>query len=270
MFGLQLSRLGAAISAAYGYSPTSLFSSGEVGAWYDPSDLTTMFQDSAGTTPVTADGQPVGKILDKSGRGNHATQATAAKRPLYKTNGTEHWLQFDGVDDVVTTATNVDFTATDKMTIFSGARIAGTTNQNPVSVGSSGAGRANLVFLSGVSPYARSELDASSAGYMTTPSPGAAPVSVTNTVLLDIAGATTYDEIKLRQNGALGTQSPISGPAGTGNFASAPISVGDTNNISPVFPLNGNIYSMIVLGRTATTQEITDTETWVNSRTGAF
>lgn len=44
----------------------ALFASGEQGAWYDPSDLTTMFQDSAGTTPVTADGQPVGLILDKS------------------------------------------------------------------------------------------------------------------------------------------------------------------------------------------------------------
>ena len=44
----------------------ALFANSEVGAWYDPSDLTTMFQDRAGTTPVTADGQTVGLILDKS------------------------------------------------------------------------------------------------------------------------------------------------------------------------------------------------------------
>ena len=48
------------------WSPTSLFSAGEQGAWYDPSDFSTMFQDSAGTTPVTAVEQPVGLILDKS------------------------------------------------------------------------------------------------------------------------------------------------------------------------------------------------------------
>lgn len=48
------------------WSPLSLFASSEVGAWYDPSDLTTMFQDRAGTAPVTADGQTVGLILDKS------------------------------------------------------------------------------------------------------------------------------------------------------------------------------------------------------------
>jgi hypothetical protein len=46
--------------------PSSLFKSGEPGAWYDPSDLTALFQDSAGTTPVTAVEQPVGLMLDKS------------------------------------------------------------------------------------------------------------------------------------------------------------------------------------------------------------
>jgi hypothetical protein len=64
------------------FSPASLFAAGEQGAWYDPSDFTTMFQDSAGTTPVTAVEQPVGRILDKSGRGNHATQSTSASRPV--------------------------------------------------------------------------------------------------------------------------------------------------------------------------------------------
>ena len=36
------------------------------GAWFDPEDLSTMFQDAAGTVPVTAVGQPVGLVLDKS------------------------------------------------------------------------------------------------------------------------------------------------------------------------------------------------------------
>jgi hypothetical protein len=48
------------------FTPLDLFQSGEQGLWYDPSDLTTLFQDSAGTTPVTADGDPVGLMLDKS------------------------------------------------------------------------------------------------------------------------------------------------------------------------------------------------------------
>ena len=64
------------------FSPASLFAAGEQGVWYDPSDLTTLFQDSAGTTPVTAVEQAVGRMLDKSGRGNHATQSTSAARPV--------------------------------------------------------------------------------------------------------------------------------------------------------------------------------------------
>ena len=59
-----------------------LFSASEPGAWYDPSDMSTLWQDSAGTTPVTAVEQPVGRLLDKSGRGNHALQATTTKRPV--------------------------------------------------------------------------------------------------------------------------------------------------------------------------------------------
>ena len=78
---------------------SSLFSNGEQGAWYDPSDLSTMYQDAAGTTPVTAVEQPVGKILDKSGRGNHATQTTPGSRPLYQIVSGLPCLVFDGIDD---------------------------------------------------------------------------------------------------------------------------------------------------------------------------
>lgn len=44
----------------------ALFAAGEEGAWYDPADMGSLYQDSAGTTPVTALGQPVGLMLDKS------------------------------------------------------------------------------------------------------------------------------------------------------------------------------------------------------------
>jgi len=79
------------------FSIADLFASSEQGAWYGPSDLSTLFQDSAGTTPVTTAGQPVGLMLDKSGNGNHATQATAAARPTYQTGPARATI--DKVDD---------------------------------------------------------------------------------------------------------------------------------------------------------------------------
>lgn len=57
----------ASLTNGPGFLPDELFYGGTVqGAWYDPSDLTTLFQDSAGTTPVTAVEQAVGLMLDKS------------------------------------------------------------------------------------------------------------------------------------------------------------------------------------------------------------
>lgn len=47
------------------FNPITLFMRGEQGVIYDPNDLSTLFQDAAGTTPVTAAGQPVGLMLDK-------------------------------------------------------------------------------------------------------------------------------------------------------------------------------------------------------------
>ena len=88
------------LTTARSFTPATLFASGEQGFWFDPSDLSTMFQDSAGATPVTAVGQPVGRILDKSGRGNHATQATLGARPTLQEDGSgNRYLQFDGSDD---------------------------------------------------------------------------------------------------------------------------------------------------------------------------
>lgn len=89
----------------YGFGANSdnailaLFAGGKQGVWYDPSDMSTLFQDVAGTIPVTKDGDPVALMRDKSGNNNHATQTVSAARPVYKTDGALHWLSFDGVDD---------------------------------------------------------------------------------------------------------------------------------------------------------------------------
>lgn len=69
---------------AGGFSPAALLAGSTAFAWYDPSDLTTMFQDSAGTTPVTAPAQTVARINDKSGNGFHAVQSgVSTLRPTY-------------------------------------------------------------------------------------------------------------------------------------------------------------------------------------------
>lgn len=81
------------------FIPLDLFVGGKQGVWLDPSDKSTLFQDVAGTVPVTKDGDPVALMRDKSGNGNHAIQTVSASRPTYQTDGVLHWLKSDGVDD---------------------------------------------------------------------------------------------------------------------------------------------------------------------------
>jgi hypothetical protein len=47
------------------FTPAKLFKTGDLGAFYDPSDMALLYQDAAGTTAVTAIGQVFGQILDK-------------------------------------------------------------------------------------------------------------------------------------------------------------------------------------------------------------
>ena len=84
------------------FLPSSLFASGEEGVWYDPSDISVLFQDNTGATPVTAPGQTIGLVLDKSSNGFNATQATTAARPSYIVDADGVFIQHDPVDDALT------------------------------------------------------------------------------------------------------------------------------------------------------------------------
>jgi hypothetical protein len=105
-----MTRLGMGLALGQGarrFDPASLFAGGEAGAWYDPSDLSAMFQDDAGTVPAAVD-MPVGRLLDRSGRGNHAVQANAAARPMLRQSGAGRlFLEFDGVDDQLVAAFSI-------------------------------------------------------------------------------------------------------------------------------------------------------------------
>ena len=83
----------------------SLFGAGDQGAVYVPQPVVdgeqALFQDSAGTMPVTADGDPDGLMIDQSPNSNNASQPTTSDRPVYKTDGTLNRLYADGVNDLM-------------------------------------------------------------------------------------------------------------------------------------------------------------------------
>ena len=63
------------------FTPTSIAG---LQLWLDASDSGTLYTDSAGSTPATADGDPVGRWADKSGNTAHALQTDGTQKPTLK------------------------------------------------------------------------------------------------------------------------------------------------------------------------------------------
>ena len=102
-----------------GEVPDQLFSSGEKGAWYDPSDLSTLWQDTSRTVPAAVN-SPVTMMDDKSGNGLHMIQESASVKPILRvdSNG-DHYLEFDGVNDAMTVSNAIaNWGTVSEMTIW--------------------------------------------------------------------------------------------------------------------------------------------------------
>jgi hypothetical protein len=264
MIGISLSvwqQTGAGGGGPPAFSPAVLFAGGEQGVWFDPSP-STCFTDTARTTPAAV-GQAVAGMTDLSGRGNHATQATVASQPILRQSGALYYLEFDGVDDFMVTG-SIDFTGTDKISTFTGARknndtlglvaeLSATTNSNT--------GAFAVVVNDGTRDWS-------------TFSRGDAAVSAGQGAFVTIAGAdtaviTSNNDIAanlttIRRNGVAGADA--TGNKGVGNFGNYPFYIGRRGGTT--LPLNGNLYSFIARGALTTGADFTSTEAYVAGRTG--
>ena len=242
----------------------TLFANNEQGAWYDPSDLNTLFQDAAGTTPVTATGQPVGRMLDKSGRGNHATQSTAGSRPTFRDVGGLRYLEFDGIDDFLVTAA-IDFTASDNVSVFAGARkltdatVAILAELSVNATANNGAWflAAPLTAATGNSSFlSRGTISQSATGAATF----VAPSSAVLTGLADISAPS----VENRRNGvSLATNTT---GQGAGNYGNYPLYIGRRGGATLQF--TGHVYGLIVRGALSDATTISSTERYLAAKTG--
>ena len=101
--------------------PSILFDGSAQSLWLDPSDLSTMFQDVAGTIPVTTPGQTVALFKDKSGNGNHFAQSSASLRPVYQVDA-EGRAYLDMTNKGFYSVANLDWGSTNKVTVFAALR----------------------------------------------------------------------------------------------------------------------------------------------------
>lgn len=244
-----------------------LFANGEQGFWYDPNDLSTMYQDAAGTIPVTAVGQPVGLIRDKSGRNNHAFQTNSASRPILRQNASTgaYYLEFDGSDDFLQT-NNIDFTATDKVSLFAGVRklsdaatgIVAELSQNSLSVETSGV-FAIMGTHSNLANWASRSRGTANADAIS-PSNYVAPISSVITSLSSISDKF----VRLRAGGKLVTSSSLT--QGTGTYGNYPLYIGRRAGTS--LPFKGHIYGLIGIGKLTSDNETAAIEKELAKRLG--
>lgn len=251
------------------FSPDSLFAAGEQGVWFDPSDFSTLFQDAAGTTPVTAVDQPVGKILDKSGRGNHATQATNTDyRPVLKQdeNGC-YYLLFDGSNDYLVTG-SINFTATYNMTAWAGIRKLSDAARGTVFELSASSGTNSGTFFiaapinAGIADYGVYSHGTLILAAIQSTTSFTAPTTNVLTEIADISSPV----VTLRVNGVLNVTSAIN--QGTGTYGNYPLYIGMRGGIT--LPFNGRLYALIVRSITSTNTQIEQAEAWVNRKTRAY
>jgi hypothetical protein len=95
-------------------------------AWWDVSDISTLFQDSGGSTPITATGQLVGLILDKSGNGWHLRQSTSASRPAYNAEASLSWVAGNEASRFL--ACSATYSNIGNLTLVTAASLDGTAN----------------------------------------------------------------------------------------------------------------------------------------------
>jgi len=174
------------------------------------------------------------------------------------------YLAFDGVDDWMVTPTITP--GIDKAQVFAGVRKLSDAARGVVAeLGTGGAlGSFGIEApTTAAANYGSSWRGSTTTLFVSSASSFIAPITNVLAGIGDISG----DIATLSVNGTQVAQSTAD--QGTGNFLAYPLYIGRRAGTS--IPFNGNIYSMIVrFGANLTTTQIQSTETYINSKTGAY
>jgi hypothetical protein len=224
-----------------------LFLSSDIGDFGYARTTGKLWQDTAGTTPVTASGDPVARMDGERGVLS-LRQSTGAARPLYNLTSSLHSLSFDGAAQWLVTASNFDMTGVNAVTVVlalrkaSDALAAFAFNHNSTAAGS---------WRISAPPSAAAQYATLAGGTTTVASTkGGFAAPITNVVTLRATIATPI--LETRVNGAADA-SPVTTTQGAGNFSSGLLALGARSTGASFF--NGSVYAWFVIGRA-----LTDTE----------
>ena len=173
-----------------------------------------------------------------------------------------HYCQYDGSDDGMVT-NSIDFSGTDKMSVFAGVRKLSDAVQGAIIESSTGLQNGSLGFWTGGPILAGANYHFNSRGNATgtaiTPTSYAAPITNVLTGLGDISG----DTATIRVNGVQVAQTTTD--QGTGNYGNYPLYIGRRGGIS--LPFAGRDYGILITGKLANATAIATTEMWLANKT---
>ncbi|ULU26582.1 hypothetical protein [Dyella terrae] len=253
------------------FSPAQMFSSGQRGGWWDPSDLSTLFQDAAGTVPVTAPGQSVLLMKDKSGNNNHFSQTTSSQAPkLQKDANNNYYLALSSA-------------ASQFMSAGNGAALAPRTSSFMSILG----GNPNSASTSGTF-YARAQAAGTVGRYWQQPNAGSqqtnfnsnsgvatgsfASTATTPFVLSGYADRSTGNgNVVSRVNAAAGTTGSFTPDTGIDYNPSLRLLLGAYNNAADNGQQNyfdGSIYGFILVFDVLSLPNVVGAEKWIGKKCG--
>jgi len=243
------------------FNPYSLFI-GSNGVLLDPSRLASLYQDQAGTQPVTAAGQPVGLIRDQSGGGRHASRAISSARPTYRVDaGGRPYLEFDGVDDCLATAAVV--LGASGRTIIAALRkriaaTAGAVVETGASWSATPGGAAIFApHTNGTASYGSRARPAGAQSLLSSPLSYPAP----HTAI--VTATSTGGSHVLRVNGVVAASGA---PAGPMTALTAALNIGARNGNQLYCAMD--LYGLILLDRVLTAAELAHAESWMAAKCG--
>ena len=192
--------------------------------------------------------------------GNHLVAINDAARGTYNTDGTLHWIAYDGVNSGYVSPTITP--GTDKAQVFAGVRKLSDAAFGMIAELSTGATVDGVFYLGNQTTgilqfFSRGTVNAFADG----PTAFPAPVSLVTSGLGDISG----DSASIRINGVL--RETVTTDQGTGNYLAYPLYVGRRGGTS--LPFNGRDYGILVrFGPNLDADTITKTERYIAARTG--
>lgn len=243
------------------FNPASRFAGGVQGILFDPSNLSTLFQDAAGTVPVTAAGQTVKRINDLSGNGNFVSNSASTWTLQF--DGTNYYLQTDGANWLTSAAFAW---GSDKATIVAAVKSDIAQQSKPIC----GFGQPTGTGQTGTWDI---ELDTGGMGIVRRGS-GSVGISYTQdlgtttqvmSAVVDLSGTTYPTEVPFfHVDGASPTVTTGgSSDTGTGPFGTYAIRLG---GITTYF--TGRIYAFVAIGAISTSAQLAQLEQWASSKSG--